>query len=320
VEAAKKDLQERLARLQPSTTQSCTAPAIHKLPSASGLRQPGSAPQKDFVSSAGAGVAKDNASSDIGDHVGKVAYRTNYDNYVATQTAVNKAKLHMTSMPELEIAFLAQFVKETSAKAPYQFGICHGSRRGNEQLWFAKHLCWPQGTVIGTEISETATRFPNTIQWDFHKVKDEWLNSAAFVYSNALDHSYDPRIAITQWMRCVNVDWGVLLLEHNDFHTPTFMAKANDKGVEVNSSGKDFRALNADIFGASFTEYLRLILSLQGTQAGGRFEIADIFRHPTSERNDRLTVRYIAITHQKSHLHAGIKGRLMKKYWRDHAT
>ena len=36
--------------------------------------------------------------------------------------------------------------------------------------------------MIDTEISETAEQFPNTIQWDFHKVKPEWLSSVDFIY------------------------------------------------------------------------------------------------------------------------------------------
>ena len=49
-----------------------------------------------------------------------------------------------------------------------KFGLCHGTRTGKEQEWFRKYLSCD---VVGTEISETATQFPFTIQWDFHKSK-----------------------------------------------------------------------------------------------------------------------------------------------------
>ncbi|MBK6621188.1 MAG: hypothetical protein IPG32_10020 [Saprospirales bacterium] len=46
--------------------------------------------------------------------------------------------------------------------------------------------------VIGTEISDSASKFSHTIEWDFHEVKPEWIGRADFIYSNSFDHSYDP--------------------------------------------------------------------------------------------------------------------------------
>ncbi|MEJ0015745.1 MAG: hypothetical protein WDN25_04115 [Acetobacteraceae bacterium] len=46
--------------------------------------------------------------------------------------------------------------------------------------------------MLGTEISDTATQSSTTIQWDFHEVKPEWLNSVDFIYSVSWDHRYDP--------------------------------------------------------------------------------------------------------------------------------
>ena len=66
---------------------------------------------------------------------------------------------------------------------------CHGTRQGFEQKWFSKNL---ECKVIGTEISDNANDYKNTIEWDFHNVKKEWIGSVDFIYSNALDHSYDP--------------------------------------------------------------------------------------------------------------------------------
>jgi len=36
--------------------------------------------------------------------------------------------------------------------------------------------------VIGTEISHTAEQFPDTIQWDFHNIKEEWINNTSFFH------------------------------------------------------------------------------------------------------------------------------------------
>jgi len=84
-----------------------------------------------------------------------------------------------------------------------KFGICHGVRNAWEVKQFRKKLGIK---VIGTEISHTADKFDNTIQWDFHKVKDEWINNVDFIYSNSFDHSYDPVMCIDQWMKCIHSD------------------------------------------------------------------------------------------------------------------
>ena len=61
----------------------------------------------------------------------------------------------------------------------------------------------PDCNVLGTEIAPTATQFPDTIQWDFHESKPEWVGAVDFIYTNSLDHAYDPEKAVTNWMRCL---------------------------------------------------------------------------------------------------------------------
>jgi len=69
-----------------------------------------------------------------------------------------------------------------------KFGLCHGTRNGKEQEIFIKSFSsiQKQITVIGTEIAYHASQtYPNTIEWDFHEVKDEWLGNVDFIYSNS---------------------------------------------------------------------------------------------------------------------------------------
>ena len=73
--------------------------------------------------------------------------------------------------------------------------------------------------MIGTEISDTATQFPKTIQWDFHETKPEWLEATDFIYSNSFDHSYDPEKRLDAWMSCVRTG-GLCILEHSDQDGP----------------------------------------------------------------------------------------------------
>jgi hypothetical protein len=136
-----------------------------------------------------------------------------YERYRAVQTAGNRRKLAAQWVDEDTIRYLAQFI---SAAVPgATFGICHGTRRGNEQLWFAKYLGGCK--ILGTEISDTAGDFPNTVQWDFHEPKPEWVGAANFVYSNSWDHSYDPPRMFKTWLEQLAPS-GVLVLEHTQQH------------------------------------------------------------------------------------------------------
>jgi len=93
--------------------------------------------------------------------------------------------------------------------------------------------------VIGTEISPTATQFPNTIEWDFHNTKPEWIGSVDFIYSNAFDHSYKPAECLRGWMECLSPK-GLCILEWSNCH---------------NGSSK------MDPFGATIEEYRDMINS-----------------------------------------------------------
>lgn len=135
-----------------------------------------------------------------------------YEKYRQTQEEGNKRKIDKVWVIEKNIEFLSKYIKKQLGEV--SFGICHGTRRGLEQKWFSKYL---GAKVIGTEISETATNFPNTIQWDFHKIKPEWKNRVDFIYSNSLDHSYDPAKCLKAWMSCVKPG-GLCIIEHSDGH------------------------------------------------------------------------------------------------------
>ena len=137
--------------------------------------------------------------------------------YVEVQTEWNRRKIGMVWVRRDTIEIIAEYIRK-SLTAP-KFGICHGTRRGVEQVWFRDLL---DIEVIGTEISDTAFKFPYTIQWDFHDVKDEWVGSVDFVYSNSLDHSHSPKECVAGWMRCLRPG-GLCFIEwterdHGDGH------------------------------------------------------------------------------------------------------
>lgn len=135
-----------------------------------------------------------------------------YEKYYQTQVKGNKRKVQKVWVLEENIAFLSEYIKRIIGNPA--FGICHGTRNGKEQAWFRKFLgC----DVIGTEISDTAEQFSYTIQWDFHDTKPEWIDTTDFIYSNALDHSYDPEKCLDAWMSCVRRG-GLCILEHSSEH------------------------------------------------------------------------------------------------------
>lgn len=132
-----------------------------------------------------------------------------YDQYKKIQEKGNKEKINLVWAQEENIQFLSQYLKKNLPTI--DFGICHGTRRGLEQVWFRKYL---HTEVIGTEISDTANQFPYTIQWDFHKAKPEWLGKVDFIYSNSFDHSYNPRNCLKTWISCLKPG-GICIIEHS---------------------------------------------------------------------------------------------------------
>ena len=117
-----------------------------------------------------------------------------YDDYVKWQTAGNKLKLRTHS--GVGLAVIAEIRKRISFVSHI---LCHGTRAGWEQKYF-KALYGDNTYVMGTEISETATQFPDTIQWDFSKQKDEWVGKFDIVFSNSFDHCITPEETLHTWM------------------------------------------------------------------------------------------------------------------------
>jgi hypothetical protein len=150
-----------------------------------------------------------------------------YEKYKRIQTEGNNKKIGLVWVKEENIQFLSEYIKN-KIESP-GFGICHGTRRGMEQQWFAKYLgC----NVIGTEISDTAVQFPNTIQWDFHQVKPEWLNAVDFIYSNSFDHSFNPEECINAWMSCLKKD-GICIIEHTSGHGISGASELDPFGADL---------------------------------------------------------------------------------------
>ena len=188
-----------------------------------------------------------------------------YAKYKEIQEEGNKRKINYVWVEEENMNFLADTIKEKIG-SPI-FGICHGTRRGLEQKWLSEKL---NCKVIGTEISETAIDFPNTIQWDFHEVKKEWISNVDFIYSNSFDHTYKPKECINSWMSCLKPN-GLCILEHSSNHKPSHV-----------------RSLDCFISDVKFMPYLICKWS------NGKFGVTDIITAPKAI-NDRHQAYFIII-------------------------
>lgn len=147
--------------------------------------------------------------------------------YRKLQIEANKMKIENQWVPEEHIKILSDYMLAAGAKP--ERGVCHGTRRGNEQLWFRKHL-GHKADVFGTEISDNATDFPHTIQWDFHEVDPAWVGQMDFVYSNSWDHAHSPEIAFAGWMSSLRPG-GFLMLDHGWNYQPERVSAMDPFGI-----------------------------------------------------------------------------------------
>lgn len=164
-----------------------------------------------------------------------------YEDYQNYQIKANKLKIHNSYVDPNSLCYLLNHLIKNIKIIP-KFILCHGTRRGLEQQYiidFFKELDYTP-EVIGTEISPTASKYPNTIQWDFHEVKKEWISNIDIIYSNSFDHSYKPQDCLDAWMGCLNKK-GVCILEY--------------------SPECDNKSGNTDPFGATLDEYKDFINS-----------------------------------------------------------
>tara|TARA_R100000329_G_scaffold127546_1_gene106233 strand:- start:183 stop:746 length:564 start_codon:yes stop_codon:yes gene_type:complete len=130
-----------------------------------------------------------------------------YEEYVRIQTEINREKLGWVYAKPRVIKCIVDEVKFVGTV------LCHGSRNGAEIKMFAAH--WPHAEVLGTEISDTATQFSRTVQWDMQKQKKEWIGKWDVVYSNSFDHCIYPDVALQTWKDQLSTE-GSLFLEYSE--------------------------------------------------------------------------------------------------------
>lgn len=148
-----------------------------------------------------------------------------FNKYRDIQIYHNKRKLDKIWADKKTLRVISEYVKNhvKNVKA----GICHGTRGGFEQAVLSRLL---KCTVIGTEISDTAVRFPKTVQWDFHKRNSKWIGAFSVVYSNSLDQAFNPKKALETWVEQLTKD-GLLFIEHTLSHSASGASEMDPFGA-----------------------------------------------------------------------------------------
>ena len=160
----------------------------------------------------------------------KIHKYNNYEEYKKTQVYFNKKKIDKVWADEKTLKTISDFLKSHISSANLH-GLCHGSRNGFEQNFFNNEI--KNSSIIGTDISETAINYQNSIVHDFHDEKVEWINNFDFVYTNSLDQSYDPKKALNVWLNQIKKD-RYIIIEHSDQHGVISAGKMDPFGIETN--------------------------------------------------------------------------------------
>ena len=106
--------------------------------------------------------------------------------------------------------------------------LCHGVRNVFEQ----KKLESLNSSfdVIGTDISDTATNYENSVIWDFPNAREDWKGKFDFIYTNSLDQSWKPKQALTVWLEQLSLD-GVLVIERTEANGPSGASEMDPFGI-----------------------------------------------------------------------------------------
>ncbi len=119
-----------------------------------------------------------------------------YEQYREVQIFHNKRMINNVWADEKTLDLIAQHVQKEFPGKNLK-ALCHCSRNGFEQNYLARKL---DADILGTDISDTAADYPRSVQWDFHDKNPDWLEQHHFIYTNALDQSWQPKVACTAWL------------------------------------------------------------------------------------------------------------------------
>jgi hypothetical protein len=177
---------------------------------------------------------------DAAEKMTQIIESSSYGEYVRAQIDKFLDKRELVWVEDPEIEQIAKLIMQR--RSVLGLGLCHGVRTGHECRRLSKLLgieVW--GTDIGTIDGPFMLG-----SHDFHEPLPFDMEGMvfAFVYSNSLDHSYDPTKALGTWKSQLSGQ-GMIIL-----HWERSRAVAYD---------------TADCFGGSLDEYAELLEQLEPT-------------------------------------------------------
>lgn len=150
-----------------------------------------------------------------------------YEEYKRAQVHWNKQKLDNIWADEDTLKRVNQILADEFGQKKL-LGLCHGTRNGFEQNYLRS--IGNNLEVIGTDISTTANNYENSVCWDFHDEREDWTGKHDFVYSNSLDQSWRPKVALQTWLSQLKQN-GMLIIEHTHAHGPAGASEMDPFGV-----------------------------------------------------------------------------------------
>ena len=150
-----------------------------------------------------------------------------YEKYVAAQRETYLRKKDNVWATGDAMSAIAEYCRRESIGVS-KF-LCHGVRTGWEVQAF--HKKFPDAYGTGTDLFSYS---PLVLKHDFHE-SAPWLAGYDLVYSNALDHAYDPQKAANAWVGQLSPE-ARLFVEWSEGHT-------------------EEKVRGADCFGATLAEY-----------------------------------------------------------------
>ncbi|MEM9523609.1 MAG: hypothetical protein AAF982_06395 [Pseudomonadota bacterium] len=114
---------------------------------------------------------------------------------------------------EKTLGVISEYAK--TKRGIFNHVICHGSKSGMEAVFLGERLNCP---AFGTDLTPPP-HAQNVVEWDFHERRDDWVGLASVMYTNSLDHAYDPKKAMDTWVEQLEPE-GLIFIEHTMLSAP----------------------------------------------------------------------------------------------------
>lgn len=139
-----------------------------------------------------------------------------YDDYLSAQLVRSKSKWgrkpHFNWLFKQDLHDRWAIVKRSMGNP--EMICCMGIRDGTEVREFEGY--YPKAKVYGVDINENIKSIKGDkslfFQYDFNKLPEDWESMFDLVYSNSIDHSYNPQETLREWARVLKPG-GYLFIE-----------------------------------------------------------------------------------------------------------